>query len=303
MLKDIEEIKEMVGIQKEFFDIIRIVDPIKKIAYEFDENMSIFCIKQYKCYMSWSTGNSCTNCIAMHTYNEKKSYGKFEFVDNTIYNVMTKYIEVNGTGYVLEMIKDVTNSILMGSHSESGYENIICKIRNLNNKVVTDPLTKIFNRRYFDENIQAIIEKNISENKNCAFVMSDIDDFKRVNDTYGHLAGDKVLYTIAQLYKNNIKKYDFVIRFGGEEFLIILTNIEKGNAIKKVENMCKQVENTKIHVEEHTVSVTASFGVAFFYEGDNHGDNLNKKILNSIKICDKRLYKAKKEGKNKVVFL
>ena len=154
---------------------------------------------------------------------------------------------------------------------------------------ITDPLTKLYNRRYLYKSIE--MAQAFSERYKTPFsvIMLDIDDFKEINDTYGHDEGDMVLQKIANILLNQSRESDLVGRWGGEEFLIICQQSKIAGALTVADKICHAIEK---EVFANNVTVTASFGVAE-YSG--------KTKQSVIVRADKALYKAKKEGKNKVV--
>ncbi len=154
---------------------------------------------------------------------------------------------------------------------------------------ITDPLTHIYNRRYFTERLKEEIEK-IKRNKNRFFlIMFDIDHFKAVNDRYGHNVGDVVLKTLVNIVKQRIRKTDIFARWGGEEFVILLPDIPVEQAVTLAEELRKKIENSIFPIVEH---ITVSFGVAGYCKGDT--------IDTIIERVDSMLYKAKSEGRNRV---
>ncbi|HKM29420.1 MAG TPA: GGDEF domain-containing protein, partial [Bacilli bacterium] len=128
-----------------------------------------------------------------------------------------------------------------------------------------------------------------------AVLMADIDFFKSVNDTYGHLVGDRVLIQIAQLAKKAVREGDIVIRYGGEEFMAILPGASQTDARQIAERLRRTVEETVIHHGGQEIKVTISIGINSFPENDV--TNVNE----LIDAADKALYKAKETGRNKVV--
>jgi len=160
-----------------------------------------------------------------------------------------------------------------------------------------DALTGIFNRRHFME--LAAIQASRSERTNidCFAVMFDLDHFKSVNDTYGHLAGDKVLKETAWRVKCNIRPYDILGRYGGEEFIILMSDakeIKKENVLNAAERIRLAVGGAPVEFEGTEIPITASFGVAYAAPRNS--------ISMAIKYADEALYKAKESGRNKVVF-
>ena len=160
----------------------------------------------------------------------------------------------------------------------------------------TDPLTSIYNRRYMNEFLAKEAERSRRTDRGFAVSITDVDDFKKINDTYGHLSGDIVLKKIVRAMISCTREYDTVGRYGGEEFLIILPEIDKQTATLVCNRLRRNIEELEVEVMEgEKITVTASFGIASFQEDGVLPEDLLVK-------ADERLYKAKREGKNLVVF-
>lgn len=161
----------------------------------------------------------------------------------------------------------------------------------------TDVLTGIYNRRFFEKNIEIVFAKANQENEAISLIMMDIDFFKKCNDTYGHTQGDEVLRVVADIFaKYARRKNDFVSRLGGEEFGMVLSNADRKSTINIAEQIRKEIEATKIKIinsNEH-ISVTASFGIAHFAPRSEQSPR------DLYDIADKMLYEAKYTGRNKV---
>lgn len=153
-----------------------------------------------------------------------------------------------------------------------------------------DVLTNTFNRRYFYNVTKILININQRENKFLSLVLIDIDDFKIINDTYGHQVGDNVLKEIALILKKLIRKSDVLARYGGEEFIIALPNTSRLDAKNLATKLCENIENEKFH-EFPELKITISVGIS--EDRDISLDELVKK-------ADDALYKAKEIGKNRV---
>ncbi len=165
----------------------------------------------------------------------------------------------------------------------------------LRSQSIKDPLTNLFNRRYLEETLPTITATSQRRGEKLGFLMIDADNFKQVNDKYGHKAGDTVLKTIASTLMQSIRKSDILVRYGGEEFLIILQNIKNKNDIINVaEKIRKNIEKTKIYLDEISIYKTVSIGVSVYPENCFEG-------WECIKYADMALYKAKENGKNQVV--
>jgi diguanylate cyclase (GGDEF)-like protein len=174
----------------------------------------------------------------------------------------------------------------------------IRKIAILQHQSITDALMGIKNRRYFDKKLEEEVRMSIRYKLPLSLALIDIDDFKYVNDTYGHLVGDDVLKELAKDIKNIARETDIVARYGGEEIVIITPNTNKQNASILVERLRKIVEKSDMVVlcgSQEIVKITVSIGVASI----NFDTVYTTEQL--IQQADKALYKAKEEGKNRVM--
>lgn len=158
-----------------------------------------------------------------------------------------------------------------------------------------DSLTGIYNRRYINEKLPVeIISASLSE-QSLSIIMVDIDFFKKVNDVYGHLTGDCTLKSLADILLGCIKREsDWVSRYGGEEFLVCLPGAGLEKALEIAEHIRKTVENSVILCGEHTIKITASFGVCSIKPSPGAS------VENLIDCADKKLYEAKNNGRNRV---
>jgi len=174
--------------------------------------------------------------------------------------------------------------------------NIVEALENLNivtNNANRDFLTGLYNRRYFFTNMNEYIENN-EEQQNYAIAMVDIDFFKKINDTHGHDNGDKVIVALANILTSNTNQHDIVSRFGGEEFCIILKDIDKDKAEDILNRLRETVENTIVYTDKNEkISFTISTGAVM---------NSEKSLNDSIVDADAMLYQAKETGRNKVIF-
>jgi len=165
------------------------------------------------------------------------------------------------------------------------------------NLAAKDGLTGLFNRRYFDIHLKQMIEKANKESIKLYLLMCDIDNFKHVNDTYGHQAGDKVLTIVSRILKNTLRVTDLIARFGGEEFTILLTDIDISKAIETAERVRVKIEYMDFPIEDQIepLKKTISIGVTEYKKEES--------IESFIERADKAMYEAKTTGKNKVVKL
>jgi len=161
---------------------------------------------------------------------------------------------------------------------------------------IIDDLTGIFNRRYFNQQFPVEVKRAERYKRNLSVMMIDIDDFKQINDTYGHLKGDEILRAIAGIMKNNLRKADLLFRYGGEEFVVLLPETTVQNAYRVGEKLRKKVE-THFRTTDYQIAdygVTVSIGIANFPVDAYSGEKV-------LQLADERLYQAKNSGKNKTV--
>ncbi|MGM0441335.1 MAG: GGDEF domain-containing protein [Elusimicrobiota bacterium] len=184
--------------------------------------------------------------------------------------------------------KDVENQI----EKETG--KMKDAVKEAEKKAITDDLTQAYNRRYFMPRLQTEFGIARRAGDNLSLVILDIDDFKKINDTYGHPAGDNVLAEISGAIKKHLRKSDLLIRYGGEEFVILLPRTTKDKAVKTAERIRNVVEDIPFYWEGDSFNITVSLGVATFPEDADK----SKDLLN---IADKRLLEAKETGKNKTI--
>ncbi|MEE8409572.1 MAG: GGDEF domain-containing protein [Myxococcota bacterium] len=160
----------------------------------------------------------------------------------------------------------------------------------------TDPLTGIYNRRYFDGHLHADFRLCIRHGEPLSIIMIDIDHFKKVNDTHGHLAGDSVLRQLAEKLATRVRTEDILARYGGEEFIIILRRTSPKGAAALSEAIRDLIEKTQFEFQHSVAQVTVSVGVATMETKADFGD-----ANELLEAADKALFKAKEHGRNRVV--
>jgi diguanylate cyclase (GGDEF)-like protein len=164
---------------------------------------------------------------------------------------------------------------------------------------ITDSLTGLYNRRHFNKLAEDEVSRALRYTRPLSVVLFDIDFFKRVNDTYGHTAGDKVLKMIATITKETVRTTDISARYGGEEFIVLLPETHAVVAATVAERLRKRIEDSTVQAEECLITITASFGVSDYLEKTNvkkHEIIVSEFIDNA----DRAQYKSKNTGRNRV---
>lgn len=262
---------ELIRNLKLVFDIVRLVDVSMTLQYTFGEDGKLI-EGAYKCYAVWNKNGRCENCISAKALTTKGRMTKYEFIDDDIYYVVAKYVEVDGVPYILEIVSDVTDGILFGALGKS---TIVRRIQNYNNKLYRDSLTGAYNRRYYDEQLWGL--RNAE-----AIAIIDIDNFKQINDTHGHGAGDRVLQELSRSLNENVRSSDSVIRYGGDEFLLVFRDMSEGGFATKLEELRSVVQKIKLP-EYPEIKLSVSIGGC--YSAKKGGD--------AMALADKMLYKSK----------
>jgi diguanylate cyclase (GGDEF)-like protein len=170
-------------------------------------------------------------------------------------------------------------------------------IYRLNGKIkeqsIHDPLTGLHNRYYLDEIMSQELERAKRESIPLSIVIIDIDHFKTINDTYGHAAGDEVLKGIATCLIQSVRKNDFLFRYGGEEFVIIIPTISYEQAMQRMETCRQEIQDMQRNYEGAELSVTISAGIAVY---SLHGTTQDSLLM----AADKALYYSKEHGRNQI---
>jgi len=183
------------------------------------------------------------------------------------------------------------NLLLRDISSETSLER---RVQKLYERATTDQLTQICNRAQFDRANKNFIDMHLLRDTACSLIICDIDQFKQVNDTFGHLTGDDVLRLFAKLLSENCRRTDLVARYGGEEFVILCGDCNLSVAASRAESIRHQLEQLQLPML-HGKQLTASFGVAEHHSNEPAGAMLHR--------ADRALLSAKKSGRNRVVLM
>ncbi|WP_055668244.1 GGDEF domain-containing protein [Desnuesiella massiliensis] len=288
-----DKLEESIDFLKSMYEIVRIVDPLMKRVIKYDNNG----MEETGdvCHSCWEDDKICDNCISVRAFLQKDTLMKLEHTSNKVYMVTAIPIETDKRSVVLELLNDVTKSMLMQDDSYTDIEELKKVINNLNALVVKDTITNLYNKRYINERLPVDIIKSVLHEKPLSIIIFDIDGFKAINDEYGHPVGDEVIKLLGRiLEKYIVYKKSWAARYGGDEFIIVLNDTNKEEAYDFAEELRKTIETSTLDIKDIKINITASFGIYTAFKEELTTNDL-------IDLADKNLYKAKAAGKNKLV--
>ena len=238
---------------RSIFDVVRIVDVENTEILELDADGKVSSTK-HACYQVWSKEHRCENCISAKAFMEKTQHTKLEFTaDHRAFQVISKYIELEGRGVVLELVVELNDEILLGTWSR---DVLYDRISDYTRGLYRDSLTNVFNRRYLTEQLSGL-------RKRAGIAMVDIDNFKQLNDRFGHIAGDQALKLVADAISSCLTKQDSLIRYGGDEFLLIAGDADPESFQQRLERIRQEVGAISLpdcNMQHLTVSIGGVYG-------------------------------------------
>lgn len=267
-----QQAEEEAKMLEKVFDVVRFLEGDFFEQMQDDPRIGVK-IGMCQCYDFWKKNKPCENCTSMKAYAEKKQKTKLEFLDADVFLVISRYLEIDDEACVMELVKHLENDTLIDT---DGRDKLVGKLKGYQDKLYIDPVTGVYNRRYFEDEI-----RNMQNSAGVALI--DLDDFKLYNDIYGHDMGDQVLCIVADVIKNCIRKTDKLIRYGGDEFLLILSDMVRGTLRGKLLQIQEAIENATIP-NCSRLKLTASIGGVISEDGQ---------IDEAIAKADQLMYKAK----------
>ena len=267
-----QQAEEEAKMLEKVFDVVRFLEGDFFEQMQDDPRIGVK-IGMCQCYDFWKKNKPCENCTSMKAYAEKKQKTKLEFLDADVFLVISRYLEIDDEACVMELVKHLENDTLIDT---DGRDKLVGKLKGYQDKLYIDPVTGVYNRRYFEDEI-----RNMQNSAGVAMI--DLDDFKLYNDIYGHDMGDQVLCIVADVIKDCIRKTDKLIRYGGDEFLLILSDMVRGTLCGKLLQIQEAIENATIP-NCSRLKLTASIGGVISEDGQ---------IDEAIAKADQLMYKAK----------
>lgn len=280
---DDAEIRQTISKLTQVFDVVRLVDItdneiVRSGCKPGNEEMINAC-RGDKCYAIWGKTQRCKNCVSSKAFEKRGQVSKLEFADDSIFQIISKYVEISEKPYVLEMIYKDNDGVLLGAYGKTDFmDNIV----NYNRQLYHDALTGAYNRRYYEE--QAKSMRYID-----AVAMLDANNFKGINDHYGHAAGDCLLKAVCESIKECIRSSDILIRLDGDEFVLLMANIPEIVFYQKISEIKQKISEIKLP-DYPDIKCAAAIGGVYGIQP----------IENALTEADRLMYldkNASKEGK------
>lgn len=290
---NIENIKENLDFFHRMYEIVRIVDPLHKRVLGFHK--SKICNTDDICYDFWENHKICDNCISIRAYHENKSFIKLERKPDSIMMVTAVPIGDSENSLVLELLKNASETMLIGCANDKDGKPVHCVVSEINDMVVKDKLTSLFNRRFIEDRLPVDIIRATLSKSPLSIIFLDIDDLKTINDNFGHSAGDLALKEVGRIINANIRNdNDWAARYGGDEFLICLNRTDHNEAYEIAERIRRNIEEVILPLYDSKEKLTLSLGLHTIKDSKLTAEEI-------ISIADKKMYKAKKVRKKQNV--
>ena len=222
----------------------------------------------------------CQNCVVANAAISRTERGKLEVFDSSLYQLIARYVKIGGKEYVMELIRRLDHEWSFG---QLNHEKLVDLFVHYDDKLYKDVITDAYNRRYYEDEMKAL-------EWTAGIALIDLDDFKLYNDTYGHKASDMTLYTVADVIRKNTRKSDYLVRFGGDEFLLVMPDVTEEVFHKKLQTIKQRVHEANIPGYTK-LQISISVGGTICQ---------NEKIEAAVARADHFMYQAK-NNKNMVV--
>ena len=269
-----EQVETEMAQYRTIFTVVRLLDAAQVGG---EESINSFC----SCYSYWGKNTPCRNCISRQVLEDHRQRTKLEYMGSEVFQVTAVYREVDGVPCVMELIQKLDGETLIDP--ENG-ERLIDSIASYHTKLYHDALTDSYNRLYFEDALK-------DKTDPAGVAVLDLDDFKLINDTYGHQAGDIALRTCVDVARACIRKSDVLIRYGGDEFLLVLPGIERAAFLAKLDRIREQLHTASVPGYSR-LQLSASIGGVITQPGET--------VEQAVSRADKLMYQAKLQ-KNTVV--
>ena len=253
---------------REYYDRIRLVDPATQEAYNLCADGTL-AVSKRPCYALWGRTSVCENCVSCRAVANKNRITKLELVNNDIYQIISNYVVMDGRPMALELISLLDSGVLVGTENEEVF------LKKFSRDYYTDRQTGAYNRQYYEDQRETLT--NID-----GVIMMDVNDFKAINDTYGHTVGDMALTEIAKTVLSTIRSTDRFIRFGGDEFLLIFPRIPHEVFVRQMKHIQDKV--SRILIPEYP-EIHLSISIGGVYRAPT--------LMDAVRQADQAMYRDK----------
>jgi len=285
-----EEARQFLEPLAEDNDVVRLVNPMTRRVEDVQAGESACAV----CHQLWGRCQRCENCTSLRALRTKGQAYKMEILNGRTYWVYSRFMNIDGRGFVAEIAKDVTHHFIMDSDQQDEIGHLITSY---NQMLITDSLTGVYNRRFLDEHFLPSLQCCHDENITVNLAFLDMDDFKLVNDRYGHNAGDRLLRDVAGFWQLHFHsrekgKERFVVRFGGDEIMIIACGITQARFEDEIRRHYAEMRRTCYCSDALHFTFDFTFGLA---STETLGPGWTWEQL--IELADHRMYAVKSARK------
>ena len=285
----LDSLEKKLSFFHQMYDAVRLVDPVEKRILKYSSR----CAEKTDriCYAYWQNGHICDNCISIRAYRKRKSFIKLECAPQKIMLVTALPIESAEKPVILELLKDTTDTMLIGSGEYEKGRKFYAAVKEFNRMVIRDGLTSIYNRRFLNDRLPADISASVLRKEQLSVIFLDINSLKSINDTFGHAAGDQIIQMSAKIIQSCIRQdSDWTARYGGDEFFVCLNHAGNQEATQIARRIQDKFENSVFSANGKNVKISVSLGIVTMPEQGCTADDL-------IRLSDRKMYEEKKRNR------
>lgn len=239
------------------------------------------------CYSYWENGRICDNCISIRAHLENRSFVKMEKKQNSVLLITAMPIENAGRPAVLELLKNATDTMLIGTGDYNNGEMMFQFVQELNDAIIRDPLTSLYNRRFLEERLPVDIITATMTHLPLSVCFIDLDNFKLINDLYGHETGDSSIRAISEVIRRNVQFGNaWAARYGGDEFILIFPDTDEKQARLILERIQREVAGIAIKRKKAGPCLNISYGIETMRETPMTAREM-------LRSADEKMYRVK----------
>lgn len=283
----LDEIKDKLDFFNKMYDVVRLIDPLEKKVLEY-RNSGLTAIEGADpCYSYWENGRICDNCISIRAHLENRSFVKMEKKQNSVLLITAMPIENAGRPAVLELLKNATDTMLIGTGDYNNGEMMFQFVQELNDAIIRDPLTSLYNRRFLEERLPVDIVTATMTHLPLSVCFIDLDNFKLINDLYGHETGDSSIRAISEVIRRNVQFGNaWAARYGGDEFILIFPDTDEKQARLILERIQREVAGIAIKRKKAGPRLNISYGIETMRETPMTAREM-------LRSADEKMYRVK----------